>query len=90
MAQTIWKFPIPQTDLFSLDMPAEAQVLCVQIQHGDPQLWAMVNETEIRNTRQFRLAGTGHQIPTGLIYIGTFQLFDGAFVGHLFEIPHLA
>lgn len=87
MMQTIWKFPVPMQDLFSLEMPANARILCIQIQHGSPQLWAAVTNNGNMETRTFRLAGTGHEIPIGLIYIGTFQLNEVTFVGHLFEIP---
>lgn len=84
---TIWKFPVPQEGEFSLDMPIGAQVLCVQTQYGEPQLWAAVSKSVDIETRNFRLAGTGHEISPGLVYIGTFQLFEGSFIGHLFEIP---
>lgn len=39
--------------------------------------------------RNFRLAGTGHRIEEEqekLSFIGTFQLYGGSFIGHLFEI----
>lgn len=87
MAQRIWKFPVPMQDEFSLRMPVSARILCVQTQHGEPQLWAAVTKSGNMELRTFRLAGTGHEIPAGLVYIGTFQLYEGTFIGHLFEIP---
>lgn len=50
---------------------------------------ALVEENENYETRKFRLTGTGHSIkdsPGILNYIGTFQLLEGRFVGHIFEI----
>ena len=87
--KTIYKYTIPVEDNFSLELPKGAEILTVQEQHGSPQIWALVNpDTSFTETRNFRLAGTGHLIEEkeGLEYIGTFQLSDGAFIGHLFEM----
>ena len=85
----VFKYTVPVEDYFSLEMPGGAKVLTVQNQHGEPQLWALVNPDNPTETRNFRLVGTGHPIsenPDMLDYIGTFQLADGAFIGHVFEI----
>jgi hypothetical protein len=41
--KTIWKFPIATVDQQSLPIPAGAEMLCVQVQHGEPCIWALVN-----------------------------------------------
>ena len=85
----VFKYQIPLDDLFALDLPVKARVLTVQEQHGEPQMWVLVDEDSTKETRNFRLAGTGHNIddnPEALDYIGTFQLGGGSFIGHLFEI----
>lgn len=67
-------------------MPRAAKVLCVQVQHGAPQIWALVgNEAETVEARPFRVFGTGQEMPGGLSYLGTFQLSGGGLVWHLFE-----
>ncbi len=87
--QSVYKYTIPVEDYFSLDLPKGAKILTVQEQHGKPQLWALVKRGEPNETRNFRLAGTGHPIkesPEMLNYIGTFQIAGGSFIGHVFEI----
>jgi len=86
---TVYKYTVPVDDYFSLDLPRGAKILAVQEQHGEPQVWALVNPGNPTETRKFRLAGTGHPIKEdeGLLnYIGTFQLAGGSFIGHLFEL----
>ena len=41
--QTIWKFPLIVVDKQTVMMPEESIVLCVQMQGGNPCLWAMVD-----------------------------------------------
>lgn len=84
--KTIWKYPIPMGG-FTLEMPANAHILTVQTQDGSPFLWAMVDTEAPTVERRFTVRGTGHGA-NGVLetaYIGTFQLLDGAFIGHLFE-----
>lgn len=86
VVQAIWKFPFAVLDLVQIEMPVGSEVLCVQTQSEQPCLWAKVNPFAEKEMRQFRVVGTGHvydQMDDG-IYIGTFQLFGGSFVGHVF------
>ena len=87
--KTIWKYTIPVLDIFSLELPQGAKILTVQEQHGNPQIWVLVNSDKTLETRIFRLVGTGHPIEiedSKLEYIGTVQVVGGSFIGHLFEI----
>ncbi len=85
--RTVYKYPIIATDYFQLELPQDAQILTIQTQHSEPQLWALVDTDALMETRRFRLAGTGHPISDeNLRYIGTFQLNGGTLVFHLFEI----
>jgi hypothetical protein len=82
--KTIWKWTLkPQT---VIDMPDGAQVLTVQMQHGEPQLWALVDPVAPTVKRVFNIYGTGHSMGdrTGS-YIGTFQMDGGSLVFHVFE-----
>ena len=84
---TVWKFPVRWDDSFSAEMPKSAKVLTVQMQNSDPQMWALLDPTEPRRTRTFRLAGTGHlikQAANELEYVDTFQ--TEGLVFHLFEV----
>lgn len=82
---TIHKFPVAM-DNFVLKLPTDAQVLCVQVQRDNPQLWVKLNSEQDAVDRRFIVVGTGHVVPDGYdTYIGSFQLYGGSFVGHLFE-----
>lgn len=90
MIYKVWKYPIPLDDTFLLALPEGADILGVQVQRGEPQLWVLVNpEVKTVENRRLRLAGTGHEIESrdgeSLTHIGTFQLRGGALVFHLFE-----
>jgi hypothetical protein len=87
---TIWKFPFPITDEFSLTMPKGAIPLSVGVQSNvEPMVWAAVNSKEkAKEKHRFRLCGTGHPIP-GLMacrFVGTFQLTGIGLVCHLFDL----
>lgn len=70
-----------------LKMPRGAKALTVQVQNGAPRLWALVDPEQPEERRVFEVYGTGHKIPDihSVVYVGTFQVDDGAFVFHLFE-----
>lgn len=83
----IWKFPLQHAALQAVTMPAGARVLAVQLQHGAPALWALVDPAQPTTLRAFRIVGTGHPFEAeGLQYVGTFQTAHGEFVGHVFEV----
>jgi len=85
----VYKYPIPEQNYFSLDLPRGAKILTVQVGGGKPQLWALVNEHTCTTKRNFRLAETGELIQENteeLNYIDTFQQNGGNYVCHLFEI----
>jgi len=88
--KTIWKFPFKVQDRFELEMPGGAQILDVQVQHGQPCIWAVV-DTEVPSVkRRFVIVGTGHSMShylTGWPHVGTFQEAGGALVWHLFVDP---
>ena len=86
--KTIWKFPLQVTDEQFVEMPPGSEILCVQTQRETPTLWARVNESNRPNVfKTIIIVGTGHKVPekANLLYVGTFQIMDGSFVGHVFE-----
>lgn len=88
---TVYKYPVPITDGFYLELPAGAKVLSFQVQGGgsSPYIWVLVDTERPKVRRYFRVAGTGHPIenaPADLRFIGTIQLSGGALIFHLFEI----
>ena len=84
--KTIWKYPLSVEDVQTIDLPAGYKPLCVQIQGDDLCLWALVDDRAEKVTAKVIIHGTGHPADDveGLQYVGTFQLYGGSFVGHVF------
>lgn len=85
--KTIWKFELGIEDRRLLEIPIGAEVLAVQVQGSTPCMWALVDPDAEREVRDFIMCGTGHVIPdVELKHLGTYQLYSGNFVGHVFEV----
>ena len=84
--KTIWKFPFEVTDSIEIEMATGAEILHVDVQAGQPCLWARVDNNRCKEIRRFRVAGTGHPLDDErLAHIGSFFLAGGTLVFHLFE-----
>ena len=83
---TVWKYTLLRTDHQVIFMPPPAAILTVAIQHGEPQLWALVDPNEFASQDvDIFTVGTGHPTPkASWTYIGSYQLEGGYFVGHVF------
>lgn len=82
--KTIWKWTLDCET--TIDMPQDAQLLAVQEQFTQPQLWALVDPTAKMERRSFRIYGTGHALPDDPgRYVGTFQRLGGNLIYHVFE-----
>jgi hypothetical protein len=67
-------------------MPEGARILCVQVQHGEPQLWALVDEAQSTVGRVVLTFGTGHELTAvPVTFVGTYQLGGGELVYHVFD-----
>lgn len=84
----IYKYPVRIADQFTIEMPAQAQILSVHMQGESPQLWALVRPTAPCVRRAFAIRGTGHDATFmgEAPFVGTFQLHGGALVFHLFDL----
>lgn len=89
--KSIYKYPLKTEDVVRIKMPAGAEILTVQVQNGLPTLWALVNPDAPLYERIIEIFGTGNPVGIGddsgssRIYIGSYQLYNGSFVGHVFE-----
>lgn len=84
----IFKYPLEVEDKQVVMMPVDAQILCIQVQHGTPCIWALVDPALAASQERTLLTfGTGHELPTGLelSYIGTYLVHGGNLVFHVFE-----
>lgn len=90
MVDLIWKYPFEVQDEFRINVPAYAKFLKVDNQANMPVIWFHVtvdDDTRFLEQRTFRVIGTGCPFDSKqLDYRGTFQLFNGSFVGHLYEV----
>ena len=85
--KTIYKYPLIIDDYQTLEMPQGAEILTIQIQKRIPCIWALVNPKQPKQKRHIRIAGTGHSVNDKVIeYIGTYQLYGGDIIFHVFEI----
>lgn len=87
MTKAVWKYPLEAAASVTVQMPQGAQILCVQVQHDTPTIWALVDTSMPFEKREFHTYGTGHEIPDSeiLAYVGSWQLHGGAYVFHTFE-----
>ena len=85
---TIYKYPIPVADEPIIAIPRGARILSVDVQHGVPCLWVLVDRFAPEVPHRFRLAGTGHEVDfewRDAPFVGTVLLAGGALVFHLFD-----
>jgi hypothetical protein len=86
----IWKYPISDSDVQVVKIPAAYEILTVQIHQGVPCLWALVDPSQEGKPVGIEVFGTGQPIPPGnRKYIGTFQAPGGALGFHVFESSDL-
>ena len=87
--KVIHKFTI-DSQLLTLDIPKEAEILAVQEQHGSGQIWILLDPEAPTISRSFVIAMTGQPLGDTAVgknnYIDTFQLKTKGLVLHLFEV----
>jgi hypothetical protein len=83
--RVIWKFGVPILDTVHLALPAGAQILSVQAQDYEVQLWALVDPDAPSEMRRIHIIGTGNPAEPLGRFINTFQMANGAMVWHAFE-----
>lgn len=83
--KTVWKYTLEVSDRFVVMLPLGFEILHVGVQNvGQPVMWCLVDSEAGTVPVDFCVKGTGHAVEDGLIYVGTFSLHGGTFVGHLF------
>ena len=85
----IWKYQLTERTCV-LRVPKNAKVLCVQLQHGMPCIWAQVDPDAEPETRMFQIHPTGQPMGDTINkYVGTYQLGEEvglSYVWHVFEV----
>lgn len=83
--KTIYKYPLRVIDEQIIYIPWGAKILSVQVQNGDPCLWALVDSMRTKQEYTIQIVGTGQYIDDPLEelqFLETFQI--DSFVGHVF------
>jgi hypothetical protein len=84
----IYKYPLEMYD-HVIKMPQHARILCVQLQFGEPVLYAEVDPNNPSIDYHIEIFDTGQNIPSGMgssrNYIGTFQTLGGQLVSHVYH-----
>ena len=85
----VWKFSFEIQDFITIEMPVGAEILHVGSQGDKGCIWARVTTGHKKESRQFRLTGTGHPLDRNhdIEHVGTFETRGGTFVWYLFEFP---
>ena len=83
----IYKYPLANVGHQLVTLPIGAKPLVVQVQHDVACLWAQVDDACMETTvHEIYIYGTGHALDRDPgVYLGTIQLLDGAFVGHVYD-----
>lgn len=82
MPNSIKKWTLDTVGEQSLRIPQDAEILCIRIEDGRPQLWALVDHDKPIVIRHFLTYYK--QVPDGDFgqYVGTYEI---DFVFHVFE-----
>lgn len=83
----IWKYALAIIDNVAIDMPTGARVLHVGVQMDMAFLWVLVDPNAPIERRMFKVVGTGHRHEgmDAWHYIGTFPMFGGGLIWHVFD-----
>lgn len=87
--KSIHKVTLLIADEQRVKLPTIARAVAVQVQRGYISMWAEVETSAPLRTYQVLTRGTGHPVPSGYAYLGTYQIDDGALVFHVYVEPDL-
>ena len=90
MVKKIYKYKLkPITTIQDIQLPWDAEILDIQMQPGVGMcFWAIVDPSKDNLRRQFRIFGTGWDLPYRFAdrYKHLKTLQDNGFVWHVFEV----
>jgi hypothetical protein len=82
----VFKQELKITDVQFVTLYMDAEIICVQVQHGKPCIWYTTNAPRGIKVVRIYTHGTGHLMASNIKkYIGTYQLSEGDLVFHVFE-----
>lgn len=89
--KTIHKQTFETTDTVALTLSKDSEILTIQTQNNIPCVWYQFDLDNRRDleARVLLIFGTGHEIDDenrDMEYLGTYQLNEGTFIFHVFEL----
>lgn len=83
---TVWKYELNVDDKQWLELPRGYKYLSIQVQNEKPCLWVQVDTEAVQDSVLIVTYGTGHPMKSKTDkFIGSYTLYSGSFVGHVFE-----
>lgn len=91
--QTIHKYPLSTGGYSPIHLSKGYKILSAEMQHGNIQVWIMVNPVIQVNPEkvELRVVATGEQLEYGFADVHDFinTVIDGPLVWHIFQkVPH--
>ena len=84
--RAIWKYTLDVKAYNNVEMPKGAVVVYVAAQYERPTLWVLVDPHAEKEIRSFGMVATGQAWDeSDSLYVGTFMLGGGTFLGHVIE-----
>lgn len=82
----ILKHEIPAASEFTIPLHEGSKLLKLAVVNEKAYIWALEDESKPQRGVKFRMVVTGEELKLEpfMLYIGTFILYNGSFVGHLF------
>lgn len=82
----ILKHEIPAASEFTLPLHEGSKLLKLSVVNEKAYIWALEDESKPQRGVKFRMVMTGEELNLDpfMLYVGTFILFNGSYVGHLF------
>lgn len=82
----ILKHGIPAASEFTIPLHEGSKLLKLAVVNEKAYIWALEDESKPQRGVKFRMVVTGEELNLEpfMLYIGTFILYNGSFVGHLF------
>lgn len=94
MTKKIFKYPLKQLARQHVLIPYESEILHVGVQRNPLTgeevitLWASVDPDENLVEWEFRIVGTGWDVPENGEHVGTVELADGNFIWHIYDLMY--
>lgn len=84
--KTVWKFPVSRASITRIDIPFDAKIALVGLDPatGGVAIWVQLEKTAEKETRRFRVYGTGQDIEPDDRHVGS--VIDRDFVWHVYEM----